>query len=54
MTASSKRDEGTLRIGRGPVVHRDGDLAFVEGSLWNPEGEVVATATSTIRVISIR
>jgi uncharacterized protein (TIGR00369 family) len=38
-------------VGRGRVVHRAGDLAFVEGSLLNPEGEIVATATSTIRVI---
>lgn len=41
-------------VGRGRVVHRDGDLAFVEGSLMNSEDEVVATATSTIRVIPLR
>lgn len=41
-------------VGRGSVVHRDGDLAFAEGSLFNPEDEVVATAASTIRVIPLR
>jgi hypothetical protein len=35
-------------------VHCDGDLAFVEGSLLNPDGEVVATATSMIRIIPLQ
>jgi uncharacterized protein (TIGR00369 family) len=40
-------------IGRGHIVHRDGDLAFVEASLANADGAVVATATATIRVITM-
>ena len=42
---------GTLR-GLGRVVHRDGDLAFLEASLVNSGEEVVATATATARVIA--
>jgi uncharacterized protein (TIGR00369 family) len=41
-------------VGRGRVVHRDGDLVFLEASLADPEGMVVATATATARVIALR
>ena len=41
-------------VGRGRVVHRDGDLVFLEVSLADPEGTVVATATATARVIALR
>jgi len=34
-------------------VHRDGDLAFMEGSLSDPDGEVVARATARARVIAL-
>jgi acyl-coenzyme A thioesterase PaaI-like protein len=40
-------------IGRGPVVHRDGDLAFLDASLADPAGQTVATATATARVIPL-
>jgi uncharacterized protein (TIGR00369 family) len=55
LNAKFLRPAFTRRIvGRGRVVHRDGDLGFVEGSLMNSEDEVVATATSTIQVIPLR
>jgi uncharacterized protein (TIGR00369 family) len=38
---------------RGRVVHRDGDLAFLEASLADADGAVVATATATARVIAL-
>ena len=38
-------------VGRGRVVHRDGDIAFLEGSLANSDEELVATATAKARVI---
>jgi uncharacterized protein (TIGR00369 family) len=40
-------------IGRGRVVHREGDIAFLEGSLTNSDDAVVATAAATARVIAI-
>jgi uncharacterized protein (TIGR00369 family) len=40
-------------VGRGRVVHREGDIAFLEGSLTNSDGAVVATAAATARVIAI-
>jgi uncharacterized protein (TIGR00369 family) len=40
-------------VGRGRVVHRGGSIAFLEGSLSNPEDEVIATATATARIISV-
>ena len=40
-------------VGRGRVVHRDGDIAFLEASLTNSDDAVVATATATARVIAI-
>jgi uncharacterized protein (TIGR00369 family) len=39
-------------VGRGRVVHREGDIAFLEGSLTNSDGAVVATAAATARVIA--
>jgi uncharacterized protein (TIGR00369 family) len=38
-------------LGRGRVVHRNGELAFLEASLHDARGVVVATATATARVI---
>ena len=40
-------------IGRGRIVHRDGDLAFLEATLADSGGAVIATATATARVISV-
>jgi uncharacterized protein (TIGR00369 family) len=40
-------------IGRGRVVHRDGDMAFLEASLIDSQGSVIATATATARVIPL-
>jgi uncharacterized protein (TIGR00369 family) len=40
-------------IGRGRVVHREGDLAFLEASLIDPDEGTVATATATARVIPL-
>jgi uncharacterized protein (TIGR00369 family) len=40
-------------LGKGRVVHRDGDMAFLEASLLDPEGTVIATATATARVIAL-
>jgi uncharacterized protein (TIGR00369 family) len=40
-------------VGRGHVVHRDGDLAFLEAALSDSDGAIVATATATARVIAI-
>jgi uncharacterized protein (TIGR00369 family) len=40
-------------IGRGRVVHRGGTIAFLEGTLTNPEGELVATATATAKIVTL-
>jgi len=43
---------GPLRaVGR--VEHRDGDLAFLEAVLIDPDGKVIATAIATARVIPL-
>ncbi len=39
--------------GRGRVVHRDGELAFLEATLADSDGTVIATATATARVIAL-
>ena len=41
-------------IGRGRVVHRDGDLVFLEASLADADETVIATASATARVIALR
>jgi uncharacterized protein (TIGR00369 family) len=40
-------------IGRGRVIHRDGELAFLEASLFDADSVVIATATATARVIAL-
>ena len=39
--------------GKGPGVHRDRDLAHLEGTLLNGDDQTVATATATGRVIAL-
>src|SRR5215212_2434765 len=34
-------------LGKGRIVHRDGDLVFLEASLLDGDGTLVATATAT-------
>jgi uncharacterized protein (TIGR00369 family) len=40
-------------IGRGRVVHRNGDLAQLEATLLDSEGTTVATAAATAAVIPL-
>jgi uncharacterized protein (TIGR00369 family) len=40
-------------VGKGRVVARDGSLAHLEGSLFNAESQLVATATAIARVIAL-
>jgi Thioesterase superfamily len=37
----------------GRIVHRDGDLAFLEATLADSAGAVIATATAAARVITV-
>jgi len=55
LEASFLRPVSPGRIsGNGRVVRRDGDIAFLEGSLAGPDGATVATATATARVITMQ
>jgi uncharacterized protein (TIGR00369 family) len=38
--------------GRGRVVHRGKSIAFVEASLYDDAGALIATATATARIVS--
>ena len=44
-------------VGRGRVVHRDGDMVFLQATLIDPRGDagdaVIAAATATARVIAL-
>jgi len=40
-------------VGKGRVVHRDRDMAFLEASLIDSQGALIATATATARVIPL-
>ena len=40
-------------VGKGRIVRRDGDLAFLEASLLDSHGTIVATATATARIIAL-
>jgi uncharacterized protein (TIGR00369 family) len=39
-------------VGTGRVIHRGGTIAFLAGELSDPEGNVVATATATARIVN--
>lgn len=39
-------------VGHGRVAHRGGSIAFLEGNLAGEDGDHVATATATARIIS--
>ena len=40
-------------VGHGRIVHRDGDLAFLEATLTDDAGRITAAATATARVIPL-
>jgi uncharacterized protein (TIGR00369 family) len=40
-------------VGKGRVVHRDGDFAFLEAALIDSQGRLIATATATARIIAL-
>ena len=40
-------------VAKGRVVHRNGDLAFLEASLFDRQGVLIATATATARMIAL-
>jgi uncharacterized protein (TIGR00369 family) len=37
----------------GRLVHREGNLAFLEATLHDQTGDAIATATATIRIVSV-
>jgi uncharacterized protein (TIGR00369 family) len=39
-------------IGEGRVAHRTKNVAFLEGTLTSEDGDVVATATATARILA--
>ena len=40
-------------VGKGRVAHRDQDLAYLEASLVDSDGQTIATASATARVIRL-
>lgn len=40
-------------IGKGRIVHRDGDMVFLEATLIDGRQATIATATATARVIAL-
>jgi uncharacterized protein (TIGR00369 family) len=40
-------------VGKGRVVHRDGDIALLEASLTDADDTTIATATAIARVIPL-
>jgi uncharacterized protein (TIGR00369 family) len=40
-------------VGKGRVVHRKDDVAYLEASLLDAHGALIATATATARVIAL-
>ncbi|MGH8860174.1 MAG: PaaI family thioesterase [Jatrophihabitantaceae bacterium] len=38
-------------VGHGRVVHRGRSIAFLEGSLSDPDGALLATSTATVRIV---
>ena len=42
-----------ILVGEGRVVHRGGSIAFVEGTLTDGDGRLIATATATLRIVRV-
>jgi uncharacterized protein (TIGR00369 family) len=40
-------------VGRGRIIHRDGDIAVIEAALVDTGGATIAVATATARVIPL-
>lgn len=40
-----------LIFGEGRVLHRGRDIMFLEGTLKNPDAEIIATGTATARIL---
>jgi uncharacterized protein (TIGR00369 family) len=40
-------------VGKGRVAHRGGTIAFLEGTLATPSGQVLATASATARIVTV-
>ena len=45
---------GAALVGRGRLLHRTRSLAFVEGSVFAPGGELCAHATGTFKYVAAR
>lgn len=39
-------------IAEGRLVHRSRSVAYVEGELWNEEGELIAKGSATLRIVT--
>lgn len=42
---------GETLVGKGRLLHRTGSMAFVEGSIYDPESQLCATATGTFKYV---
>jgi uncharacterized protein (TIGR00369 family) len=42
-----------ILVGEGRVVHRGSSIAFVEGTLVDADGQLVATTTATMRIVRV-
>lgn len=40
-------------IGKGRVAHRGRDILFLEGTLFDPAGKTIATASATSRIVQV-
>ena len=45
---------GGALVGRGRLLHRTGSMAFVEGSVFAPNGELCAQSTGTFKYVAAR
>ena len=50
MRPAPVRPGGTL-VGRGRLLHRTRTMAFVEGSVFDPEGQLCAQSTGTFKYV---
>ena len=41
-------------IGRARIVHRGGSIVFAEGELRDPDNRLLATATETLRIVTMQ
>ncbi|QTD47337.1 PaaI family thioesterase [Ottowia testudinis] len=52
MRPAPRSTDGKPLVGKGRLLHRTRSMAFVEGAIYDPAGQLCATATGTFKYVA--